>query len=310
MDESELWLEPFATPMVERAFAWAAELVNTGHTGGIIYAPTRTGKSKLCELLTEELREFSGRRGKSIRSATLFITTWDRRVMSEGGFWRWILKEVKHACAEKKRLEIWEARHLVYEFFKGAAGAAESGRLILIIDEAQVLDLVELGWLADVFNDMCKHRLQLIVLLIGSYHLQQWKKDLERKKHEHVRSRFFTKEHGLTGLRELQDFRRCLLRFDIDKTPLNGEGSIANYYQPEWVSKGGLLEGYATTFIDAFRQLSQNPTQLNVPMAYFARALRILLDTDEFSLSPDAVAAAVSDSGFTTHLDADLVNTG
>jgi hypothetical protein len=82
VDETTLWNTAYSTPMMESAYQWATRIISGGHTGGVLYAPTRTGKTKTIELLTEELKAFTGPRGNTILSATAWVITADRLVMS------------------------------------------------------------------------------------------------------------------------------------------------------------------------------------------------------------------------------------
>lgn len=295
VDETKLWNSAFSTPMMSEAFNWATELISGGHTGGVLYAPTRTGKTKTIELLVDELRSFDGPRSK-LESATAWVVTQDRLVMSEGGFWGWLLAEFRHqAAGSKKSPDV--KRHLVTEYVKSLARSSPTGRLVLFVDEAQILELTELGWFADLFNSLQKANLELILILVGSYHLREWIKELEGKRHEHVRSRFFANEHRLRGLRTLSDFKRCLRRFDVDTRHLESGISITQFYLPEWFAEGGRLENRADLFREGFRALS--PVQdFEVPMAYFVRAVRQVLNDSMPDCELEEFKAVVTKTGY------------
>lgn len=295
VDESKLWNSAFSTPMMTEAFAWATDLIAGGHTGGVLYAPTRTGKTKTIELLVEELRSFDGPRSK-LESATAWVVTQDRLVMSEGGFWDWLLSEFKHQAAGAKKSP-GVKRQLVIEYVKSLARSSPSGRLVLFVDEAQILELTELGWFADLFNSLQKVNLELILFLVGSYHLREWIKELEGKRHEHVRSRFFTKEHRLRGLKTLTDFKRCLRRFDVDTKHLESGQTITQFYLPEWYAGGGRLEERADLFREGFRAVSPLP-DFEVPMAYFVRAVRKMLNDGTPDCEFEEFKSIVVDTGY------------
>lgn len=101
-DESSIWDIPYATPMVEQGFQFTTEVIAGGHPGGVIYAPTRTGKTSFIEAVVDDVKSFQGLRGNTIQSASAYIITDDRMVTSEGGFWEWLLREFNHACAGKR----------------------------------------------------------------------------------------------------------------------------------------------------------------------------------------------------------------
>lgn len=172
-----------------------------------------------------------------------------------------------------------------------------SGRLVLFVDEAQQLTLVELGWFADLFNGLWKDRLRLVLFLVGSYHLQQWKTELKGKKHAHVRSRFFTKEYRLRGLSSLEDYQRCLRRYDVDRSAVPVNQSITQYYQPQWFLEGGRLEAHARVFRSAFLEVFNKPKSVTIPMAYFALVVRAVIDRRKMNLDLKAVRDIVVRSG-------------
>lgn len=148
---------------------------------------------------------------------------------------------------------------------------------MLFVDEAQMLVLTELGWLADLFNELQKARFELIIILVGSYHLHEWIGELSGKPHEHVRSRFFANEHQLSGLQSIADFRRCLKRFDVVKKHFAEKCSITEYYFPDWFAAGGRLENQADLFREGFRIVG-GKNDIEVPMAHFIRSVRQVLN--------------------------------
>ena len=299
-------MKPFVTPMVERAFVWACSLVSDGHAGGVIYAPTRTGKSTTIELLVTDLRSFTDSCCESFESETVAIEAEDRLVMSEGGFWEWALRKFEHAQA-RKHLSPSVKRDLVYEYVKGLASRSPSGRLIMFVDEAQILDLTELGWFADLFNNVRKDGFEFILILVGSYHLHEWIKELNGKRHEHVRSRFFAMEHRLTGLISLEDFRRCLRRFDTDTSAIDGRHSITEHFQPKWFNAGGRLEKRADFIRNGFMEVLGKPIEaFEVRMEYFALAVRYILRHGEHNCDATRLAAIINDTGIGIATDVSL----
>lgn len=296
-DDAKLWKHYFVTPMVENMYAFVTGIIKMGGTGGVIYAPTRTGKSKSIIVLIPEVKSFQGNRGNIIASEAVWVEAYDRKVMSEGGFWGWFLVEFKHERAGKIRDPL-ERRRVVCEYVKGLAGRSRSGRLILFIDEAQKFELTELGWLADLSNALQKDGFELIIFLVGSYHLKKWRNDLRGKEHEHVRSRFFVKEHRLVGLVSLKDFRRCLRRYDVDTRPLDGTQTITQYYQPDWYASGGRLEKHADSFREAFLSVWGKAKGFEVPMAYFARTVKMALDRKQVAITLESLKKIVKKTGF------------
>ncbi len=263
--------------MAQDVFAFMGRVIALGHPGGVIYAPTRTGKTRLLMMSVERAQSVKGLRNNSFESKTLAIDATDRLVLSEGGFWTWLLGQVGHREA-LSRCGPANKRHLAVEYFKGLANTIPSGRVVLFVDEAQHLTLVELGWFADLFNALDKAGFKLVLFLVGSYHLQKWNIELQGKAHAHIRSRFFSQEHPLRGLANLDDFRRCLHRYDADTEPFGGPETFTSHFQSAWHAQGGRLADHAGVLRQAFGEACERLRGFEVPMAYFALAVRTLLD--------------------------------
>jgi hypothetical protein len=290
----EAWLRPFVTPMMEDVFVWAQDLIFGGHTGGVIYAPSRTGKTDLTYKFTTELREFSTPSGDCL-SETVRVISPNRLVTSEGGFWDWLLISFKHQCAGSGSPNL--KRHRACEYLKGLAQGCPSKRLILLVDEAQLMEKLDLGWLADLFNILANDGVQLVVFLVGSYHLSEWKNELKDSRHDHVRTRFFANEIRLQGLTTLSDFRRCLKRYDMEGFQQGQETSFTKHYLREWYQAGERLERYAGIFLTAFEAGHRDP-RFEVPMANFVRTVKQVLHLGAKFLDPDKMAVLVKKSGY------------
>jgi hypothetical protein len=302
-DENAIWKRPFATPMADDAFKFVTRIIVEGHTGGFIWGPTRTGKTSLTKLIVNDVTKIMDYRSNIIVSASLRMDVNYRWVMSEGGFWNWQLHQFRHHCADAKD-NPQKKRHLAYEYLKGVAAGVSSGRVVIVVDEAQLLELVELGLFADLFNELERDGFQLIVIFVGSYEVTKWKKQLQGREHSHVRSRFFTNEHRLRGLTSVEDYRRCLKRYDIDTRPLEGTKSITQYFQPEWHAGGGRLEPYAAMFKAAFTGVVGDPRVCQVPMGFFRYVVQNSLNRRRVVISPTRLRHLVLASGFRKELHA------
>ena len=295
---NKVWLKPFATPMVEDAFKFVTQIVIDGYTGAVIWGPTRTGKTSLIRLFVNDVKKVKGRRGDEIESGAVSMKCKDRWVMSEGGFWDWQLRQFGHNRAGA-RDPVQIKRHIACEFLKGIAAQSPSGRVIVFIDEAQLLELVELGLFADQFNDLEEDGFEMVLFLVGSYNIKKWQLDLKgNSDHAHVRSRFFSQEHRLRGLSTLKDYQRCLKRYDVDKSYFDGERSITEYYQADWYKSGERLEQYAAMFKDAFAEAIGRPQSFQVPMAYFKYTVQNVLNRPKMVITPDRMKNLVKRSKF------------
>lgn len=297
LDFEKTWTRAFMTPMNLAAYQWAAALVASGGTGGVLYAPPRIGKTKTIELLKEALRSFDGPRGV-VESATLSLIAYDRKTISEGGFFDWILLEVGHAQAGKKMSTV-QKRHCACEYLKGIAASVPSGRVILFVDEAQFLEQSELGWFADLFNKMGEADFRLVPIFVGSFLLEKWRTELRGQPQQHVRARFFTDGHRLWGLKSVNDFKACLRHYDRSLWKPDGEVTITEAYLPTWYASGGRLEGLAENLYEAFRQVAEwRPKDMNVPMRFFTQAVRRILDYGEQDADMETLKQIIVATGF------------
>lgn len=296
--EERVWDASFVTPMAQEGFDFIGLTIVSGHTGGVLYAPTRTGKSELIGMSKTRAQKVKGLRGNIFESATAALNATDRLVLSEGGFWTWMLDQIGHHQAHTKK-DLGAKRHLCVQYFKGLANETPSGRVVLFVDEAQLLTLVELGWFADLFNALKKTGFKLVLFLVGSYHLQKWKHDLRGKMHAHVRSRFFAHEHPLKGIDTQEILRRCLHRYDEDRSQFDGTESFTSHFQPEWYAKGGRLALYAGEIRRAFGKACGSARTFEIPMEYFVLTVRKLLDGRPLQkITSTMLQKIVLDSGF------------
>lgn len=271
----------------------------------MVFAPTGTGKTSFIKkMVHEEVTSFRGHRGNLISSTVVSLRTNERFVMSEGGFWGWLLCELKHLRAGN-HIGPLQGRFLVYEFVKDLASRSPAGRILFFIDEAQKLGIEELGLLADLVDELQRSGFRLVVFLVGSYDLAHWKEDLRTNRYSNVRRRFFSKEHRLLGLSVVDDYRRCLRRYDVDSTPFNGKSTITEHYQTDWYRGGGRLELYASLFRAAFAEAIGNPQSFQVGMAFFSLTLKKILEQSTVRIDRGRLKDAVEESGFAFNYEPD-----
>jgi hypothetical protein len=218
--------------------------------------------------------------------------------MSEGGFWDWLLREFKHVDAGKGT--VGRKRSNACEFAKSKARTCKSGRVVVLVDEAQVLELAELQWLADLFNNLERDGFRMVLFLIGSYHLSSWREELAGTKNEHIRARFFAKEHRLTGLSGIEDFRRCLRRYDVDRYKQGTEETFTQFYLPNWYAAGGRLEQRAEIIQAAFKVVTDRTEKkhFEVPMETFVNCVQHILNYEEQECDLERMCSVARDSWF------------
>ena len=304
------------TPAVAALFAQVIQWVTNRVPGAVICGRPRRGKSKAIKLLIDELaRVFPG--------MPVFSTpAFDRIVPNESAFLEKLLKEAGHSIVKRGDLEDKLMR--LVEFLAQQADASGHGRVVLMIDEAQVLQERHYGWLIGLHNELDRLGVNLIVLLVGQHQLLQIRTGyITTEKHQIV-GRFMVQVREFHGIRNADDVEACLIGYDKDSEyPVGSGWSFTRYSLPEWFDGGGRLSQLAQDFwsvISEVRKGGRAQADNQMPMQDFARTvehfLRIASIVNPATFRPQydlrlteqvraAVRAALVASGYVSALKLD-----
>lgn len=168
------------------------EWVEYAHTGAIIYGRPRIGKTRAIEYITRNLKSHYGEYLPVL-----------------------LLYETKHACTERyfysemlaltndpryMKGTAQEMRQRLIQRLSTQAAGTSYGKLVLFIDEANLLTLNEYYWLMDLYNWLEKDDVQLSIFLTGQPELKERKKEFILGGQNQIVGRFMVQEYQYTGL--------------------------------------------------------------------------------------------------------------
>jgi len=180
-------------------------------------------------------------------------------------------------------------------------------QLVIFIDEAQHLTLLEYKWLRDLTNALEKHDIRTVAILVGQHELRLQKDALKNAGATDIVARFMLDEAKFSGLCSADDVMTCLDQYDQSTFPEDSDWSYTRYFFPRAWDNGLRLAASASVVWQCFVEAGeavQSPLGIEIPMDYFTRAIETLFldhsaaDNDLFSITPVMWTEAIMDSGY------------
>ena len=176
--------------------------------------------------------------------------------------------------------------------------------LILFLDEAQRLELIEYEWLHDVHDKLQPRGIRLISFLVGPQKLLNQKNAFKQQGETQIVGRFMIDELPFHGICSAEDVATCLAGYDAACYPPNSEWPYTRFFLQQAWDEGLRMTDQANEVWAAFGRAHAKAGfnfNLEIPMQYFSRAIEIALmdysdrDSPGFRLTPaiwDEVVAA------------------
>lgn len=203
----------------------------------------RVGKTKAIQYAVQRLRA-------ELPFMAFFVYSAEtRHRLNKAALCRDILKQWKYPLQQKQDPSAVLLRVLM-------TGAAQAGGhdCVLFIDEAQKLDAADLGFIAEIWNDL-RPLFVLLTVLVGRPGLAS---NLLKITPADIRTRFFVKLFNMAGIRSPTALRDYLKAYDTILTyPEGSEWSYSRYFLRPAFDCAWRLENEALTFWDQLVQTSQ-----------------------------------------------------
>jgi len=114
---------------------------------------------------------------------------------------------------------------------------------VVFIDEAQMLTVMQLRYLLEIWNGLRAEGFLLITILVGQKNLVSLKQLTSAEDHGAVIARFFVKGFSLGGLHSPDDLRKYMIAFDsILFFPFNSLWSYSRFFRQQAFDSGWRLE--------------------------------------------------------------------
>lgn len=265
-----------ATPAVCQLYDAVKQWIANRVPGGMIYGKQRFGKTRAIKYLVDQLPVDFGP-----KLAIFALSMHDYRLPTENTFFEDMLYAVGHAFTKGKASA---KRNRLIEFLHERA--AEGGsRLIMILDEAQKLHEIQYRWLVDLHNELDERGVTVTWLLVGQNELLHQREVFVTSKRLQIIGRFMVHLYSFTGLRSIEDFKRCLECYDdgdLTDHPRGSGWSFTRYFFPAAFENGWRLATQAETLWDVFAKVRAErrlPGKAEVPMQYFVGTVDYILRT-------------------------------
>lgn len=294
------------TPAIDLMADVLGDWIDQKQPGGIIYGPSRFGKTKGMKWYLSEL--LSQRFGKAVP-----LHMWTRPPDSqnrESEFWRSLLIASGHRYALTKA-HVGDRRRMLQELFVSTAKNCGNNFVVLLIDEAQTMTLREWTWLLGLQNALDWEGFRLSVFSVASHQLGYQYQLMARSDHAHVAARFMVSHWQFPGLSCQDEIEFVLQGYDDASEWPQGSGtSYLAYFAPDAFSRGDRLASNASKIWQVMNALLPEDYggEPNFPMQHLARSVEKILmnlargDDWEEVTSKEAWLAAFVETRFGDHM--------
>lgn len=225
------------------------EWIQTNSCGGIVYGPSRCGKTSAIHFISRSFKETYG------NELPVYTYTATDHIASQKAFYEGLLLMMDHEDASKGTANQMRQR-LVNRITSNALGTKYQ-MAILWIDEAYLLSEKEFLWLIDIYNALSINDIQLTVILVGTRELLDVKKGFIRAGKQQIVQRFMLKEAEFHGIESLSDMIICMQSLDKSIVPRGYSAPIclSETYFPDAFRDGKNLASFAPDFWTAMQNL-------------------------------------------------------
>jgi AAA domain-containing protein len=289
------------TPSIDGFYDRVRKCIAYGLSGSMLYGHPRFGKTSAIRYVVNMLsQEFP----QVVAMSFLCLKSKSR---SEAAFFSHLLEAVGHAQAHTGTISRKRSR-LIHKLLERVERSGEHV-LIIFADEAQRLDVNEYEWLRDVYDELDRHGVKVLVFLIGQPGLRNQKNALQETRQTQIVGRFMTHEIPFRGLLSVDDAATCLAGYDESCFPQGSDWTYTRFFLPKAYADGFRLVSQATCLWQAFldaHEAARFTFELELPMKYFTQTVELALiqnaehDTPDLRLSPAIWRDAVLESNYVT----------
>lgn len=255
----------FMTPPLREALLEFESRMAKGQAGMTVYGMPDTGKSTMMAYLYERI---SGSGSAVVyRTEMASSSTSDRQLMRE-------------LASDTGTNPMFPSLTPKEAFVRGAQVSCErlgTPRVLLMIDEAQMLSLQHLELLRGVFASLTSAGLAPFAALFAQPEIAKKRWSLKEVGDVSLVNRFLGRLHRFRGLRR-DEFKDVMTMFDSNRWPADGQ-TYTEYFAPAFWSRGERLANWAHHFALEFGELcrawDRDPDDL--PVSYLNEAIHTFL---------------------------------
>lgn len=276
---------PMGKALQDRLESW----VQCGHTGGLIVGEARLGKTRALEAIGDKL---TNRSGQPIHA---FYTHYGQRDVETV---RAVFAKVARALGFAVRGQIADALlDLIVMRLAEASLSNDTRQVVLMVDEAQLLSLGQLGAFAEIYNELARLRVNCVVFFVANQdQFEPLGRALLLRENRYLLERFFNNLDYFFGIRSETELAECLKGYDQYVVSQSTQQTATEYFCPDLFRQGWRLANLAPVYWRRFRQDYGIPLELTSwGMAQFVRATNILV-MDYLSFCGDSRDEAIQEA--------------
>lgn len=294
-----------ATPAIVFAFTQIAAGIATGLPGMAWVAYPRFGKTNAAKYVYAHL-------GTTLENTPIVLHLAKTHVKpDEGRFYKELLLASGLAVPPGK--DITERFTRLWKGWWAWVASQKAKRIVLVIDEANKLFLMEYSWLIDVANELAEKGVSLCIVLFAQPELVGQRSAMLMSGRMDIVGRFMVKIYNFEGIRSAAELAEVMQALDdpvISEYPTGSACSCTKFFAPRAFAAGWRLEHHAYELWAAFEECAANvgdhalAAGISVGMAWvrisFVYIMQRVWDADELGLSvlPEVWREAAERSGF------------
>lgn len=225
------------------------EWIRTNSCGGIVYGPSRAGKSSAITYIAKSLKENYG------SELPVYVYTATDHVATQKAFYESLLMALEHPEASKGTTN--QMRQRLVNRITMAALNTKYKLACLFIDEAYLLTQNEFTWLCDLYNVLNINDIQLTVILVSTREILDVKKGFIQAGKQQIVQRLMLKEAEFHGIDSLKDLMICMNSLDNNFIPqgCNSPICLSKTYFPDAYGNGKTLPSFGPALWAALQNL-------------------------------------------------------
>lgn len=261
------------TPMIKELHAVLKQWILCDFSGGLISGYARIGKSWAVRQISDYILDHDGnhipiyRVRYGLRDKKTIRGVYHRIAFSLG-------------LALGKRPTADELLSQMLLFFADSSKSNRNRKVVLIVDEAQELNIDQLFVFVELCNELEELEVRMSVFFIANTdRFEPVAEELLQEVNRFIRERYFNYIHEFHGIRSVDDLRTCLTCYDESPmSPPEDERTWLQYYCPKAFAAGFRLDYMADELWSIWNSEYANRFGYESwGMTYFNRTLSIIL---------------------------------
>jgi hypothetical protein len=227
-----------ATPPIEAFANTLRQWFGAAIIGGLIYGPSRAGKSNAIEYVTQRRVDIFG------YDIPIITIEWKEMSINEKDFHVRFLVACGHSVSSDRTSNRLIENRLI-EYLATTVARSGGSSLIIFIDDAQDMRLKDLGFLANVYNLLKKRKIQQYTFLVGEEILPDLRAKAKAARCNRYIGRFMCADFEFPLIKSERDLAFVFHQYDICGYPKENCVSIIQTLIPKAFKNGWRLEKQA-----------------------------------------------------------------